>query len=99
MRPLTDHDIPTLEAELRAAGHRPSHARRILREFYTARGRPRWQPDVLGKSLTAWLASEIAPRASRVLSRTVSGDGTTKLLLGFDAGGAVESVLMPAYRP
>jgi 23S rRNA (adenine2503-C2)-methyltransferase len=54
---------------------------------------------VLGKSLTAWLEGKVPPRGSEVLSRTVSDDGTTKLLLGFDGGGAVESVLMPAYRP
>jgi 23S rRNA (adenine2503-C2)-methyltransferase len=99
MRRLTDYEITSLEEELRSAGHRPSHARRILREFYAAHGRPRWQPDVLGKSLAAWLQQQAPPPASRVLSRTVSDDGTTKLLLGLGAGGAVESVLMPAYRP
>src|SRR5262245_20684976 len=36
---------------------------------------------------------------SRVLLRQQSADGSIKLLLGFDAGGAVECVLMPSYRP
>src|SRR5688572_3065017 len=99
MRRLADYDISTLEAELRSAGHRPSHAARILREFYAAPGRPRWEPQVLGKSLKAWLEREVPSRASRVLARTVAADGTTKLLMGLEDGGAVESVLMPSHRP
>ncbi len=36
---------------------------------------------------------------SRVLLRQRSGDGTLKLLIEFDGGGAVECVLMPSHRP
>lgn len=99
MRPLTDYDVAALEADLRAAGHPPSHAARILRAFYQASGRPMWNAVELGKALAGRLEQDLPPRASRVFARTVSGDGTTKLLLGFAGGGAVEAVLMPAWRP
>src|SRR3954451_10816656 len=99
MRPLTDHDLSTLAAELSAAGFRPSHARRILREFYEADGRPEFRPEQVGRELVDWLGRAVPLRLSRVAGRSTSGDGTTKLLASFGAGGAAECVLMPAHRP
>src|SRR5206468_6922191 len=39
-----------------------------------------------------------ASLSSREITRSVSGDGTTKLLIGFAGGGAAEVVLMLGFR-
>src|SRR3954452_23339208 len=88
MRPLTDHDLSTLAAELSAAGFKPSHARRILREVYEANGRPGFRPEQVGRALAEWLAVAVPLRPSQVAHRSASADGTTKLLLSFGGGGA-----------
>ena len=102
MRPLTDYDVPALQAELSAAGYNPSHARPILRAFYAAHGCPAFDAARLGRRLCEWLAREFPAATGDVRHRTVSADGTTKLLVGFPeapGGGAVECVLMPTQRP
>jgi 23S rRNA (adenine2503-C2)-methyltransferase len=98
MRPLTDHDLSSLAAELSAGGFKPSHARRILREFYESHGRPTFRPEQVGAALCERLRVAVPMRLSRVVHRSTSADGTTKLLLSFEAGGAAECVLMPAHR-
>ena len=75
MNALTDYDIASLEAALEKAGHRRSHARRIFRAFFAAWGEPDWPAEVLGNALCEWLRRELPPRVSRLLARTVSGDG------------------------
>src|SRR5262249_46265026 len=42
---------------------------------------------------------DLAVRQSKIVTRHASADGTIKLLLGFERGGAVESVLMPLSTP
>ena len=97
MRALSDFDVASLESLLRDWNAPPSHATKILREFYRA-GDLNPAALSLGKSLSKRLAAEIRLRQSQVVSHHESSDGTAKLLIAFEAGGAVEAVLMPAYR-
>jgi 23S rRNA (adenine2503-C2)-methyltransferase len=99
MNALTDYDIASLAALIGSWGHKPSHAGRLLGYFYRHAGQPvdfdrLLIPRALGEKLTA----EVPLRQSRVIARTQGADGTVKLLIEFDGGGSVESVLMPAHR-
>jgi 23S rRNA (adenine2503-C2)-methyltransferase len=100
VKSLTDYDVTTLAAEFSAWGHRPSHAAKLLREYYRATGNVDLESLELGRALIATFNERIAMRRSTILATRVAADGTTKLLVGFpDAGGAVESVMMPSHRP
>ncbi|HEX8914276.1 MAG TPA: hypothetical protein VF796_18155, partial [Humisphaera sp.] len=98
MPSLCDHDVPSLEAALAAAGAAPSHARKVLRAFYAAGGEPALDVATVGKPVLRWLDASRPLVASTVLRKTVAADGTTKLLVGYPAGGSVECVLMPTHR-
>ena len=98
MRAWCDYTRETLEADLRSWGFNPSHAKKLLREFY-ASGSPALDPQQLGQRLVDRLNAEITPLRSSVATRVVSSDETQKLLITFPAGGAVEAVLMPSTRP
>src|SRR5688572_29972994 len=95
MRSLLDFNVESFAAELERLGENPTHAAKILRTFY-AGGRIDRLPIL--KSLRARLAADYAARPGKLITRHVSGDGTIKLLLGFDAGGTAEAVLMPTHR-
>ncbi len=97
MPALTDYDIPALAAQFQHWGAKPSHARRLLHTFYLAGGRIDPRCLKLGKAVMARLGHDLPLRQSRIAKRVDSTDGTTKLLIAFDGGGAVESVLMPAH--
>ncbi len=97
MPALTDFTPETLAAQFTQWGHHPAHAARLLRSFYWSNGDCDLAGLRLGKQLQRRVEEEIPLRQSRILARSRSADGTIKLLVGFDAGGAVESVLMPAY--
>ena len=94
---LADHDLATLQAQLTGWGHPPSHATKILRQFYDADGEPAFDRNI-GNHLRSRLSAELLPLRSRITTRHESTDGTVKLLIGFEAGGAVEAVLMPTFR-
>lgn len=98
MPSLVDYDLTILETALEAAGHKPVHAWRVLRQFYELNGRLDLDALPISKGAREYVARQLSGRRSRILHRTVAADGTTKLLVGFDRG-AVESVLMPAYKP
>jgi 23S rRNA (adenine2503-C2)-methyltransferase len=98
MRVLSDFDVPALAAELRRLDCTPSHARTLLRNFYENHGRIDFTQIRVGKRIEALIGAEIPQRQSRIVAKSASGDGTLKLLIGMNAGGSVESVLMPAYR-
>jgi 23S rRNA (adenine2503-C2)-methyltransferase len=80
-------------------GHPPSHARNLLRTFYNQAGRVELTYREFGKQLLAKLETETVQRQSRVLHDARSADGTRRLLVGLDRGGAVETVLMPSHKP
>jgi 23S rRNA (adenine2503-C2)-methyltransferase len=107
---LTDFDLASLEAQCRAWGAKPSHAATVMRAFYGASGLLDLGALEVGHLLRDRLSRDVRPRRSTVLRRHRGGDGTTKLLVGFDGdagggagsrggGGAVEAVLMPSHRP
>jgi 23S rRNA (adenine2503-C2)-methyltransferase len=98
MPSLVDFDLASLRAEFVAAGHKPVHALRVLRHFYESHGRADWESLAISRGVMQHLHGHLAPRRSRVIRQTLARDGTAKLLVGFDGGGAVESVLMPGFR-
>jgi 23S rRNA (adenine2503-C2)-methyltransferase len=95
VRSLLDYNVASFAAELERLGENAAHAAKILRTFYAGGDLDRLP---ILKSLRARLASDYAGRPGRVRARHVSGDGTIKLLLGFESGGTAEAVLMPTYR-
>ena len=100
MNSLADYDVDRLAHELTAAGHKPIHAARILRLFYKANGHLPHNPRILGPQLQHHLDANYSARRSTILRRHhAASDGTLKLLIGFDDQTAVESVLMPGFRP
>ena len=101
MRSLTDYDIESLGQELSGWGFKPSHAIRILQSFYGAPGGRELHEVLdrnLGLTLQAKMLESLRTRQSRIDHRHESADGTVKLLIGLDRGGAVETVLMPWYH-
>ncbi|HWE01872.1 MAG TPA: 23S rRNA (adenine(2503)-C(2))-methyltransferase RlmN [Tepidisphaeraceae bacterium] len=96
---LTDFDVSSLADELARRDCTPSHARTLLRNFYENHGQIDFGQINVGKRVEALIGPVIPQRQSHVLTRSASADGTLKLLVGLGAGGSVESVLMPAYRP
>ena len=100
MPSLCDHDVPSLAAEFARLGLPAVHARRVLREFYRSAARPAaLDVPTVGKGVVAWLAAAAPLVTSVVDCQTASADGTTKLLVRYPQGGAVECVLMPTERP
>ena len=100
MRPaLSDFDIPSLAQRVAAWGGNPGQAARLLKAFYIAGGRVDVPLLRIGKALECRLLDELALRQSSIVCSTSSDDGTVKLLVSLDAGGAVEAVLMPSHRP
>ncbi|MDB5289790.1 MAG: rlmN [Phycisphaerales bacterium] len=98
MPALTDFDVASLGAELARVGCAASHAGKLLRNFYDNHGGLDFAQLQVGKRVEALFPAELQQRQSSIVSSHVSADGTTKLLVGFAAGGAVEAVLMPGYR-
>lgn len=96
---LSDHDVSTLADALSRDGHKPSNARRILREYWDADGLLDVHSLDIAKPARAFLAEQLKSRHSHVVTRHVSGDGTIKLLIGFAHEGSAECVLMPSHRP
>jgi len=93
-------DIGALRERLRAAGARPVHEERVLRQWSRAEpqanGRQRPE-DFLPLALRAALpALEAELRALAVLRADhASADGSRRLLVGLADGRSVESVLLP----
>jgi 23S rRNA (adenine2503-C2)-methyltransferase len=97
-RSLSDLDVAGLAAVLAHDGMNPLHAKPILRLHYATHGRPDFTSLDLGAKWLGYLVDRWSARPSRVLHRSVASDGTTKLLVGFTAGGAAECVLMPGVK-
>jgi len=96
---LSEFDIAELGALFSQWGFKPTHAASLLRAYYDGDGQVDFAARRLGKQLQARIESELQFQQSRPINSVTSGDGTTKFLLSFAGGGAVESVLMPAYDP
>lgn len=98
MRSFSDFDTPELEALVVAWGYKPVHAGRLLRAYYEGRGEIDFDAIETPLALRQKLAGEITSFRSQLSKSHQSPDGTVKLLLTLDSGGAVETVLMPTYR-
>jgi 23S rRNA (adenine2503-C2)-methyltransferase len=99
MNTLADHTIETLGLQLAAWGCKPVHSRTILRAFYESGGEVDWESLTLPRELRLRAPLEMPLTPAEVVTRQVSADGTTKLLMRMGDGRAVESVLMPGDRP
>jgi 23S rRNA (adenine2503-C2)-methyltransferase len=99
MQLLCDHDVNSLASLFASWGFKSLQAGKLLRHFYEGEGEIDWQELHLGKQLRAKIEEEIRLRSALLLTTRTSVDGTSKFLLGFERGGAVECVLMPAYDP
>ena len=98
MPSLCDHDLASLAAEFDRLGLSAVHARAVLRSFYaSAAGPAELTVRKVGKGVVGWLADHGPLVASVVDRTTTSGDGTTKLLVRYPDGAAVECVLMPTH--
>lgn len=99
---LADCDLAELESELVAAGHKGVHAARVLRQFYESSGRLELGAAAehcrVSDGVIEYIGQRFKLCSSEIISKNVSRDGTVKLLLGLDRGGAVETVLMPSLR-
>jgi 23S rRNA (adenine2503-C2)-methyltransferase len=100
MKPaLSDFDVALLARQIEAWGGNPAQGARLLKSFYRGAGRVDVAALRVGKALERRMAECVALRQSRVVCASTSSDGTVKFLVGLEAGGAVEAVLMPSHRP
>jgi 23S rRNA (adenine2503-C2)-methyltransferase len=98
MPALVDHDLTSLAQSLREAGFVASHAGPLLRGFYAGAGEIDFSQQNVGPRVEAWVRREFPNRRSNIRTKVLSADGTTKFLVGFPTGDAVETVLMSGYR-
>jgi 23S rRNA (adenine2503-C2)-methyltransferase len=98
MQYLSDFDLVSLEALIAGWGFKPSHAQRMILDYYAAAGGLNLADLPLCKALLARLAVEIAPMQTHIIRAHQSNDGTVKLLIELADGQAVEAVLMPGHR-
>jgi 23S rRNA (adenine2503-C2)-methyltransferase len=99
MQAISDFNLDCMESLLSEWKFKPSHARIILRTFYGG-NRPAFpRESSLGRLLCEKLSGNIQLMRTTIAGEHQSADGTIKLLVGLPDGQAVESVLMPAFRP
>jgi len=84
------------KTSLAERGLRPFRADQILQSLYRDRIADWDLATTLPKDLRETLAEEFPFTKAEVAEETSSGDGTSKLLLRFADGNAVETVLIPA---
>ena len=75
---------------------RPFRADQILQSLYRDYITDWDQATTLPKDFRETLKAEFPLTKCELLDKSVSGDGTTKLLIGFADGNSVETVLIPA---
>src|SRR5689334_18515831 len=97
-RALSDFDLQELSAQFEDWGISPKHAARVLRDYYRD-GEVDFEALRTGRAVRQRFERDLSLRQSRIVTRHASADGTIKLLVGFERGGAVESVLMPLSTP
>ena len=95
MTNLFGYDRTGLEALLQAAGHRPFHARQLMKWVYHRGCLDFAVMTDLARGLRAWLAETAAFAAPLVASRQTSADGTVKWAVRVGNGDCVETVLIP----
>lgn len=98
MRALSDYNLDGLQQQIGAWGFKASHAKPLLRNYYSHAGAVDWPELRTPRGLRDRVQAECGMMASALAARQVAGDGTVKLLLKLADGRTVESVVMPAYR-
>lgn len=98
MPALSDFDLSSLQQQFQSWNAAPANAQKLLRLYYESAGTIDPNSLELGKHVLAKFGDDLRIRQSEVLHKHVAADGTTKFLVGFFAGGSVESVLMPSHR-
>src|SRR5215472_6528151 len=96
---LGEFDVASLGEVLRGQGLPDLHAAKLLRDFHRRAGEIDFGRLNIGTRVRQIVELFLSGRPGAVSARTRSADGTLKLLIGFADGRAVESVLMPGYRP
>jgi len=94
---LGQYGLEELEQSLLSWGYKPSHAARLLRAYYAADGELVEDDLELPKGLREKLLDAPSSTSPLIVRRQVSGDGTTKLLLGLADSRTVEAVMMPDH--
>ena len=96
---LSDYDYAALAAEFASLSFREVHAAKLLKTYYSHPDSLSLPDLRLGKSVEEHIQKNIPLFQSTLRLKQQSEDGTAKLLLDLAQGGAVETVLMPAYDP
>lgn len=97
-RHLLDFDDKSLGDHLAARGEKPFRARQVLEWVYQHGAASFEEMTNLSKGLRKTLAAEFTLYASTIIRRSVSRDGTVKLLLQWQDGATSECVLIPEER-
>jgi 23S rRNA (adenine2503-C2)-methyltransferase len=92
---LFDLDQVGLRAFFESIGEKPFRAEQVLKWVYHQRVTDFDQMTNLGVALRLRLSGLAVIEPPRVLSEQLSVDGTTKWLIGFGGGNAVETVFIP----
>ena len=81
---------------LKEKGLRPFRADQILQSLYRDYITSWDEATTLPKDFRETLKTEFPLTRAELIDKSVADDGTTKLLIGFDDGNSVETVLIPA---
>jgi len=95
---LSDFSPDALAQHLAGRGFKPSHAARILREYYASNGLADFKDLKLPRPLLQHLQKDFR-QTTHLDRRQISKDGTAKLLLRLRDGRAVEAVMMSNHTP
>jgi 23S rRNA (adenine2503-C2)-methyltransferase len=93
---LSEFTLADLQRLLQDWHAKPSHAARILRQYYTTGGELDFNTLRMPAALLKQFQTDVPLSSTRILKRQVSVDGTLKLLLGLADGNTIEAVLMMA---
>lgn len=96
---FAESTIAELQQQLQLWQQKPSHAGRILRNYYARAGNIAWDELRLPAGLKETLLDHYDIGTTQIVRRHRSTDGTVKLLVQLADGHTVESVLMPDHRP
>ena len=92
---LFDLDEDRMRAFFESMGEKPFRAQQVLKWIYHQRVTDFSQMTNLSQELRGKLGQVAELEPPKVLSEQISQDGTTKWLMGFGGGNAIETVFIP----
>ena len=92
---LFDLDEARMRAFFESIGEKPFRAQQVLKWIYHQGVTDFGEMTNLGKALRCRLAEVAVVEPPRILGEQLSADGTTKWLMGFGGGNAIETVFIP----